>query len=203
MAFSTTDSAFDPHEAPTLRQDRERPSATPDGLLAMVVDDDEDARAIYCATLAHLGHRTVACASGHEAIEAARHHHPDVVLIDVAMPHLDGIRATRMLKDERPEVFVIVMTAYTDEPFFDAALAAGSDAFLCKPFNPYVLREILEAVKERKDPRIVKQCGCGRAFSRAQWRALPRIGTMGGSELRNCLCGSSLAYRLDPRRETD
>ena len=189
-------SAFDIHEAPTLRR---RCNSRPDRLsvvdpLVLVVDDEEDARVICCASLQHLGYRTLDREDGVQAIEAAREHMPDVVLLDVNMPRLDGLEATRRLKSDTATrgCFVVIMTACGDARF-DEAIRAGCDAFLCKPFNPFVLEEIVGARRPDEDHGVVKRCACGIGYTRAGWKALPLCGTMLRTELRNCTCGSSMA----------
>jgi CheY-like chemotaxis protein len=189
-------SAFEPHEAPTLRPRSGRTRPGPSDLLVLVVDDDAEARAVYCATLYHLGCRVVGCGDGCEAIATALRRRPDVVLMDMAMPGLDGPHATRSLKEHLPATFVVAMTGL-GERYFTAARESGCDAFLCKPFNPYVLEEILDALRRRKDKEVVKRCSCGREYTRSGWVALPRIGEMGAVELRNCVCGSSIALGDD------
>lgn len=195
MSPSRTASAFDAHEAPTLREGR-RPGSDSGAPLVLVVDDDSDMREMHCLAVSQLGYRTIACTNGLDAVEANRTHRPDVVLMDVAMPGMDGIEATRLIKKERVDVFVVVMTAYGDRRYFDAAYEAGCDAFLCKPFNPYVLEDMLDALEERRAMPVVKTCACGRKFTLAQWLSLPLCGQMGNTELRNCRCGSSLALPL-------
>ena len=69
-------------------------------------------------------------ADGREAIELVAECRPDVVLMDVRMPLMDGLEATRIIKDRWPEAKVIVLTMYPSHQ--DEALAAGADAFLVK-----------------------------------------------------------------------
>ncbi len=185
-------SAFDPHEAPTLRRREVRSRPGPADLLVLVADDDPDARAVYCGAVYHLGHRVIGCADGSEAVATAFRRRPDVVLMDMSMPGLDGVTATRSIKQHLPATFVVAMTGH-GERYFDAARNSGCDAFLCKPFNPYVLEEILASLGRRKDREIVKRCSCGREYTRSGWKELPVVGSMGAVELRNCACGSSIA----------
>ncbi len=185
-------SAFDPHEAPTLRQREVRLRPGPADLLVLVAEDDADARAVYCGAVYHLGHRVIGCADGSEAVAAAFRRRPDVVLMDMSMPGLDGVAATRTLKRHLPTTFVVAMTGH-GQRYFDAARDSGCDAFLCKPFNPYVLEEILGALGRRKNAEIVKRCSCGREYTRSGWKDLRVVGSMGAVELRNCPCGSSIA----------
>jgi two-component system, cell cycle response regulator DivK len=173
--------------------------------MVLVVDDDIEARTQYCASLDAMGYRTAECGDGSEAVDEAQRRRPDVVLMDMSMPDVDGVEATRRLKARAPDTFVVGMSGLP-ERYFHLARGSGCDAFLGKPFNPYVLEEILTALRRRKDVEVIKLCGCGREHTRAGWKALHLCGEMGGAELRNCICGSSLALRegassaLPPRR---
>ncbi len=197
-------SAFGVHEAPTLKA---RPLPLRPGVaepLVLVADDDDDARWMYCTTLALLGCRAVECRNGLEAVKAACLHRPKLVLMDVSMPVLDGLEATRRIKtNERTRgAFVVVITAFGDAAFSDA-MNAGANAFLSKPFNPFLLREML-SLKEmldvvQGDGGIVRTCACGKSYTLSQWKALQFCGTMYGAELRECVCGSSLALVVDAR----
>lgn len=91
-----------------------------------------------CAELEVVGEAT----NGEQALDLVEHYHPDVVLMDVQMPQLDGIQATRAIKERWPEVRVIVLTMY--RKYRGEAHRAGADAFLEKgcPAND-LLAEIL------------------------------------------------------------
>ena len=69
-------------------------------------------------------------ASGEQALELASSFQPDVALMDVRMPGMDGLEATRRIKARWPETKVIVLSLYSE--YADEALAAGADAFVCK-----------------------------------------------------------------------
>lgn len=71
-------------------------------------------------------------ANGNEAILAVQRLHPDVVLMDLQMPHTDGVAATAAITDAHPDVRVLVLTTYDDAPGIRAALAAGAAGYLLK-----------------------------------------------------------------------
>jgi DNA-binding NarL/FixJ family response regulator len=73
-----------------------------------------------------------AAADGDQALELARLHHPDVVLMDLRMPRTDGVAATRRILDELPSTRVIVLTTYADDESVFAALEAGARGYLTK-----------------------------------------------------------------------
>ena len=69
---------------------------------------------------------------GEEAVRLARELTPDIVLMDLAMPRIDGLEATRLIKDQQPAVRVIVLSAHEGEILHRAAAASGADAYLDK-----------------------------------------------------------------------
>ena len=99
----------------------------------LVVDDHDSVRAILAAILSEYGLDVVGvCADGREAVEASRELRPDAVVMDVRMPVLDGIAATREIKEVSPTTRVVLLTAYEEEDLRTAALAAGADEFVLK-----------------------------------------------------------------------
>jgi len=99
----------------------------------LVVDDHDSVRAILAAILSEYGLDVVGvCADGREAVEACRELRPDAVVMDVRMPVLDGIAATREIKEASPTTRVVLLTAYEEEDLRTAALAAGADEFVLK-----------------------------------------------------------------------
>jgi two-component system cell cycle response regulator DivK len=201
---SRTPAAFGPNEAPTLTRQPAGSGAHP---LVLVIDDDPDMSLLYAECLAHLGYRTSLAASGEQGLEAALQTRPDAILMDVSMPGIGGLEATRRIKsDARTRRCLVVIVTANGASMFAAARAAGCDAYFCKPFNAFALDSVLRVPTtvhapppSSNRPVIVKRCGCGREYTRAGWLALPFRGWMnaprGGMtiELRNCVCGSSIA----------
>ncbi|MEO7037910.1 MAG: response regulator [Polyangiaceae bacterium] len=181
------------------------------GALVLVVEDDDDTRFLYMSALASMGYRTAGEYDGERGVEAVLRLQPDAVLIDVGLPVLDGIDATRLIKEDprTSGCFVIVMTGHGKSKF-EEARAAGCDAFFCKPFDPVALHEVLrtltspaEQSKTLQRLETVKECSCGRQFSLKQWLDLLPCGRMHLPqrgvvvELRTCTCGSSLSVEID------
>jgi DNA-binding NarL/FixJ family response regulator len=81
--------------------------------------------------------------NGEDAIELVKYHKPDVALIDILMPRMDGIEATRVIKKEFPNVFVLMLTAFEDHQHIDNALSAGADGYLSKGIGA---KELIDAV---------------------------------------------------------
>ena len=86
-----------------------------------------------------------AATDGEEAITLAEHLAPDVVLMDLRMPRLDGIDATRRIRNEHPEVQVVVLTTYADDESIITALRAGAIGYLTKDAGRDHIRRALDA----------------------------------------------------------
>jgi DNA-binding NarL/FixJ family response regulator len=85
-------------------------------------------------------------ASGEEAITAAKAVRPDIAIMDIAMPGIGGIEATRAIKADCPETAILVLSAYDDEPYLVALLEVGAAGFLLKNINGHELVEAIRAV---------------------------------------------------------
>jgi DNA-binding NarL/FixJ family response regulator len=120
----------------------------------LVVDDQRlfaDALAMY---LSHEDGIEVigTAASGQEAIDAALAEAADVVLMDLFMPRMDGLEATKRLRSIRPEIHVIVLSGLTDESVAEEVLAAGADGLLAKG---RVHERIVEAIRAANEGRPI------------------------------------------------
>ena len=82
---------------------------------------------------------------GAEAWALLAHEQPDVAVLDIRMPHLTGVELTRRIKQHYPQVRVLILTAYDDEPYVLALLRAGADGYILKTADS---RELLTAVKQ-------------------------------------------------------
>jgi DNA-binding NarL/FixJ family response regulator len=114
----------------------------------LVVDDDPLVRGVLVDLLAEAGFDIVGQAvDGLEALEIARRVEPDVVLLDINMPRLDGIACCARLRDEHPRTHVVILSAEQDDELRARAFEAGASAFLAKggPFAEIVatLRDVL------------------------------------------------------------
>ena len=106
--------------------------------LVLVVDDYDDTREIYATCLEHAGYRVAVAADGREAVALALELDPDVIVMDLAMPVMDGWEATRVIKrDPRTRgIRVIAVTGHSGDDVERAAVRAGCDAFFMKPVLP-------------------------------------------------------------------
>jgi DNA-binding NarL/FixJ family response regulator len=87
-----------------------------------------------------------AASDGNEAVALAEDLHPDVVLMDLRMPHCDGVEATRLLRKREPGVKVVVLTTYSDDRSVIDALRAGARGYLTKDAGGSAIREALQHV---------------------------------------------------------
>jgi DNA-binding NarL/FixJ family response regulator len=114
----------------------------------LVADDHALVRGGLRALIAELPEidDIVEAADGDEAVAAVAMHHPDIVIIDIAMPRLNGIQATSLIRSIAPQTRVIVISMYHDEEYICGALRAGASAYLAKTAVVDELREALQSV---------------------------------------------------------
>lgn len=119
----------------------------------LIAEDHEDSRDALCALLEAAGYRVHAARDGREAVDLARSVHPDVIVMDIMMPRMDGLEATRTLRAESTfgRTPIIALTAL--EGGRERALSAGCDDFVSKPLNvPAFFRTVEEWVRRRGGP---------------------------------------------------
>jgi DNA-binding response OmpR family regulator len=121
-----------------------------DGKLILVVDDEPRMIGFIRMNLELEGHQVIEAHSGLEALEAIRTKLPDVVLLDVMMPELDGFETLRMLR-EFSSIPVIMLTAKGEENDKVYGLELGADDYVTKPFGPRELSSRIKAVLRRAD----------------------------------------------------
>ena len=111
------------------------------GPLVLVVEDYQDAREMYAAYLHFSGFRVAEATNGIEAIEKTLELMPDIILMDLALPKMDGWEATRRLKmDERTRhIPVVALTGHALAGHAEGARQAGCDSFVTKPCLPDAL----------------------------------------------------------------
>jgi CheY-like chemotaxis protein len=117
--------------------------------LVLVVDDSDEIRAVWRALCVWAGYPFAEAKNGLEAIERAREHRPDAIVMDVSMPVLDGVEATRRLQADRSTASIPVVIVSADADAEPRARAAGASAFLQKPVR---LTQLLSAIQEVLSP---------------------------------------------------
>ena len=120
-------------------------SSQPGVPTVMVVDDTDAVRIVLRMQLIILGYRVLEARNGAEAVKLGRQERPDLVLMDIAMPVLDGLEATRLLcsSPETGDIPVVALTAFADYECRQRAAAAGCRDFAAKPLD---IRELGELV---------------------------------------------------------
>lgn len=111
----------------------------------LLAEDHEDNRIALLTVLEHAGYRTLAARNGREAVDMARQHAPHLVVMDLAMPVMDGKEAMKTLKADPSTsgIPIIVLTAMALSIDRDKLLSEGFDGFLTKPcMPPYLVAEV-------------------------------------------------------------
>jgi two-component system phosphate regulon response regulator PhoB len=113
----------------------------------LLVEDDPDIRHLVGYKLARAGLDVIEAADGVSALDAARRHPPDLVILDVRMPRMSGLEVCRALRAGplNPEVPIIMLTARARPQDLEQAFAAGATDYVVKPFSPRVLLERVES----------------------------------------------------------
>jgi two-component system, cell cycle response regulator DivK len=108
------------------------------GALILVVEDFDDAREMYRDYLEFSGFRVETARDGREAIDKVRALHPDLVLMDLSLPGIDGWEATRLLKaaPDTRHILIVALSAHALSAEGERARAAGCDGFIAKPCLP-------------------------------------------------------------------
>ncbi|HET9194816.1 MAG TPA: response regulator [Vicinamibacterales bacterium] len=111
---------------------------TEHGPLILVVDDYQDAREMYAEYLQYSGFRVAEARNGNEAVAQARSLRPDLILMDLSLPGMDGWEATRVLKadDATKHIPIVALTGHALAGASEGARKAGCDSFVTKPCLP-------------------------------------------------------------------
>ena len=117
----------------------------------LVVDDFEDTRLLLRTWLQKKGFRVVEAENGNRAIAAAESSRPDLIIMDVEMPELDGLAATRKIRELKDfaAVPIVAVSAYGADQYRDHALAAGCNEYVSTPFEPDELERLIRTLLNR------------------------------------------------------
>ena len=118
------------------------------GRKVLVVDDDVNTVELVRLYLNRDGHRVITAYEGNEALRLARESHPDLIVLDLMLPGIDGLEICRTLRAES-DVPIIMLTAKTTEEDRLAGLGLGADDYVTKPFSPKELAARVRAVLRR------------------------------------------------------
>jgi CheY-like chemotaxis protein len=114
----------------------------------LVVDDFDDNRLLLRIWLERRGFRVVEAENGLEAIKRATSETPDLIIMDMEMPRLDGLSATRRIREvpSLSKVPIVAVSAYGADQFRELALATGCDEYVSTPFEPTALETIIRTL---------------------------------------------------------
>ncbi|MGI8548665.1 MAG: response regulator [Gemmatimonadaceae bacterium] len=116
------------------------------GKLVLLVEDNEDNRIVYSTILKHFGYEVSEALNGEEGISKARSQQPDLILMDISIPVIDGWEATQVLKHDpgTKHIPIIALTAHALASDREKAMEVGCDGYLAKPCEP---RAVVAEVK--------------------------------------------------------
>ena len=125
----------------------------------IIADDEPITRLDICEILGEAGYEVVGEASnGFDVVELCRRFRPDLVLMDIQMPHLDGLKATKLIVDENLADSIVVLTAYSGFEFIEEAKAAGVTGYIVKPIEERnLLPEVEVAIAKGKEIKAIKE----------------------------------------------
>jgi two-component system, cell cycle response regulator DivK len=117
-------------------------------LTVLLVEDVEDARYYMRLELESLGYGVIEAEDGAQAVEIALREHPDIILMDLSLPVMDGLAATAKIRDDTQmrEVPIIAVTAHQETDFRAEAKASGFDAYVTKPIDIAWLSELIKGL---------------------------------------------------------
>ena len=125
----------------------------------LVVDDEEDLLELVRYNLTKEGYRVSCVATGDEALKVVRRQPPDLIVLDLMLPMIDGLEVCRRLKGDSKtrDIPIIMLTAKTEEADVISGLDRGADDYITKPFSPRVLAARVKSLLRRKEAELRSQ----------------------------------------------
>lgn len=122
----------------------------------LVVDDEPDIREVVSYNLKKSGYEVLTAENGEEAIKAAKRYQPDLIILDIMMPVMDGIETCRILRllPEFEDTFIIFLTARNEEYSEVSGFGVGADDYIAKPIKPRVLVSRVQAILRRNKQHL-------------------------------------------------
>jgi DNA-binding response OmpR family regulator len=114
--------------------------------LVLIADDDVDILTLVRVRLERSGYTVISARNGVEALQLARDRHPNLAILDVAMPEMTGLEVTQHMREENLDVPVILLTARARDVDVAAGANAGADVYVTKPFSPQELESRVRAI---------------------------------------------------------
>ena len=119
---------------------------------ALVIEDDDDIRRLLEVVLAQAGYAVSAAATGEEGLESLEAQVPELLLVDVGLPDMEGYEVVRRARDQ-VRGHIVMLSARSQQADVDLGIDAGADEYLTKPFRPRQLREQLTEIVARPTGR--------------------------------------------------
>lgn len=121
----------------------------------LVVEDDEDNLELVCFLLGQAGYDMLQARDGRQGLELAHNHHPEMILLDMSIPEIDGWQVARQLKDnaETQNIIIVALTGHTAPGDRKRALASGCDGYISKPLDiPSFCTQVTELMQKFQKP---------------------------------------------------
>jgi two-component system, OmpR family, alkaline phosphatase synthesis response regulator PhoP len=127
----------------------------------LIVEDEEEIRELVRYNLERQGYQVAAAASGEEAMRTVRQESPDLIVLDLMLPAMDGWEVCKQLKRDpaTQAIPVVMLTAKSEESDMVTGLELGADDYIAKPFSPRILTARIRAVLRRKNAPPVEEGG--------------------------------------------
>ena len=125
----------------------------------LAVDDEEDILELVRFNLAKEGYQIIGTTLGNDCLNVARTEHPDLIVLDLMLPDIDGLEITKILKNtlETKDIPIIMLTAKGEEADIVTGLELGADDYITKPFSPRILAARVKAVLRRKEKAVSEE----------------------------------------------
>ncbi len=125
----------------------------------LIIDDEADIRDILAYSLKKEGFNVLTAENGQAGIESAKMHKPDIIILDVMMPEMDGIEVCQILRSDQStkDILICFLTARSEDYSQIAGLDAGADDYVAKPIKPRVLISRLKAILRRNQSSSLPQ----------------------------------------------
>lgn len=122
----------------------------------LIIEDDNDIRELIAFNLEMSGYEVLKCENGEDALSAALKAMPDLILLDVMLPAMDGFQVCNQLKNKSQlkDIPIIMLTARTDDEDIIKGLETGADDYITKPFRPKILMARIKTALRRKSDEI-------------------------------------------------
>jgi DNA-binding response OmpR family regulator len=114
----------------------------------LIIEDEKDIRQLVIYTLQYAGYQVVAGVNGEEAVALAKQERPDLILMDVRMPRMDGYQAAQLIKNDEltQHIPIVFLSAKGQESEVEHGFEVGAEDYLIKPFNPTELIDRIRSV---------------------------------------------------------